>query len=322
MARTKQRVRKSPIGQGKAPRKTLVVGGKNRPGPVGSGSERKPHRFRAGTRALMEIRRFQKTTDSLLPRAPFNALVREAIGQIQSNEFKDRTALLRFSSESLEAIRDATEAHQLYLLTRTCAAALHAHRVTARQADLEFTEGMVGLKELLVLGEKPRKQRAAEAAADKEARIQARVDEKRREELEKSDARKAVDRIHAAVTARKDKADAKGKAADDTDSEPEDSNPEGSDEEEEDEDDAKDETVAMKTNVTTETDAQKRRREDREAKQLSIEAGKRINAQSASASASSSSASSATSSSSSAAAAVVTAPTDKEADNEPAAMLD
>ncbi|XP_067217601.1 histone H3-like centromeric protein A isoform X2 [Chanodichthys erythropterus] len=42
-----------------------------------SASPRKKHRFRPGTRALMEIRKYQKSTDLLLRKAPFSRLVRE-----------------------------------------------------------------------------------------------------------------------------------------------------------------------------------------------------------------------------------------------------
>uniref|UniRef100_A0A673FST0 Histone H3-like centromeric protein A n=1 Tax=Sinocyclocheilus rhinocerous TaxID=307959 RepID=A0A673FST0_9TELE len=38
-------------------------------------SPRKKHRFRPGTRALMEIRKYQKSTDLLLRKAPFSRLV-------------------------------------------------------------------------------------------------------------------------------------------------------------------------------------------------------------------------------------------------------
>lgn len=38
---------------------------------------KKAHRFRPGTVALREIRRYQKSFDLLLPKAPFMRLVRE-----------------------------------------------------------------------------------------------------------------------------------------------------------------------------------------------------------------------------------------------------
>ena len=46
-----------------------------------SGGPKKPHRFRPGTVALREIRRYQKSTELLIRRAPFQRLVREIAEQ-------------------------------------------------------------------------------------------------------------------------------------------------------------------------------------------------------------------------------------------------
>jgi histone H3 len=43
----------------------------------GGGGVKKPHRYRPGTVALREIRRFQKTTELLIRKAPFQRVVRE-----------------------------------------------------------------------------------------------------------------------------------------------------------------------------------------------------------------------------------------------------
>ena len=70
MARTKQTIRQR-IGDGKsmkAPRKGYRV-------PVGR--VRKARRYRPGTVALREIRKFQKSTDLLIRKIPFQRLVRE-----------------------------------------------------------------------------------------------------------------------------------------------------------------------------------------------------------------------------------------------------
>lgn len=42
-----------------------------------AGSVKKPHRFRPGTVALREIRRYQKSTELLIRKLPFQRLVRE-----------------------------------------------------------------------------------------------------------------------------------------------------------------------------------------------------------------------------------------------------
>uniref|UniRef100_A0A915EA10 Histone H3 n=1 Tax=Ditylenchus dipsaci TaxID=166011 RepID=A0A915EA10_9BILA len=76
MARTKQTAYKTVAG--KAPRKQLAT--KKAAGGLESGLK-KPHRYRPGTVALREIRRYQKTTDLLLRKLPFQRLVREVAQQ-------------------------------------------------------------------------------------------------------------------------------------------------------------------------------------------------------------------------------------------------
>ena len=74
MARTKQTARKSTSA--KAPKKALARKAARKTAPA-RGGVKKPHRFRPGTVALREIRRYQKTTDLLLRKLPFQRLVRE-----------------------------------------------------------------------------------------------------------------------------------------------------------------------------------------------------------------------------------------------------
>jgi histone H3 len=74
MARTKQTARKSTGG--KAPRKQLATKMARKVAPA-TGGVKKPHRYRPGTVALREIRRYQKSTDLLIRKLPFQRLVRE-----------------------------------------------------------------------------------------------------------------------------------------------------------------------------------------------------------------------------------------------------
>ena len=74
MARTKQTARKSTGG--KAPRKQLATKAARKSAPT-AGGVKKPHRYRPGTVALREIRKYQKSTDLLLRKLPFQRLVRE-----------------------------------------------------------------------------------------------------------------------------------------------------------------------------------------------------------------------------------------------------
>jgi histone H3 len=74
MARTKQTARKSTGG--KAPRKAWATKAARKSAPA-TGGVKKPHRSRPGTVALREIRRYQKSTELLLRKLPFQRLVRE-----------------------------------------------------------------------------------------------------------------------------------------------------------------------------------------------------------------------------------------------------
>lgn len=72
MARTKQTARKSTGG--KAPRKRLAEKAARKPAK-GGGFVKKPRRYKSGTVALREIRRYQKSTDLLIRKLPFQRLV-------------------------------------------------------------------------------------------------------------------------------------------------------------------------------------------------------------------------------------------------------
>ena len=61
-----------------------------------SQGERRKIRFKSGTVALREIKRYQKTTDLLIPRAPFQRLVRDICNGIDND--------LRFQAQALSAI--------------------------------------------------------------------------------------------------------------------------------------------------------------------------------------------------------------------------
>lgn len=75
MARTKQTARRSDFA-GKAPRKQLATKAARKSAPR-TGGVTKPHRYRPGTVALREIRRYQKSQDLLIKKLPFQRLVRE-----------------------------------------------------------------------------------------------------------------------------------------------------------------------------------------------------------------------------------------------------
>ena len=127
MARTKQTARKSTGG--KAPRRTLAS--KAAHNSVSSdGKVKKIHRYRPGTVALREIRRYQKSIELLVPRAPLIRLVREIAGTFKSD--------LRFNSEAFCAIQEACEAYMVSIFEDTNLCAIHAKRVTIMPKDINL----------------------------------------------------------------------------------------------------------------------------------------------------------------------------------------
>jgi len=135
MARTKQTARKSTGG--KAPRKALATKAARKSCPPGSGTGvKKPHRFRPGSVALREIRKFQKSTNLLLRKRPFARLVREI-----ACDFK---ADLRFQAEAVGAIQEIAEAYLVGLFEDANLCCIHAHRVTIQTKDIQLARRIRG----------------------------------------------------------------------------------------------------------------------------------------------------------------------------------
>jgi histone H3 len=101
-----------------------------------SGGVKQPHRYRPGTVALREIRRFQKTTELLIKKMPFQRLVREI-----ARDFKPD---LRFQSSALGALQEAAEAYLVGLFEDTNLAAIHANRVTIMPKDMQLARRIRG----------------------------------------------------------------------------------------------------------------------------------------------------------------------------------
>jgi len=135
MARTKQTARKSTGG--KAPRKMLATKAARKSAPA-TGGVKKPHRYRPGTVALREIRRYQKSTDLLIRKLPFSRLIKEI-----AQDFKGD---LRFQSTSLLVFQEATEAYLTRLFEDTNLCAIHSKRVTIMPKDIQLSRRIRGEK--------------------------------------------------------------------------------------------------------------------------------------------------------------------------------
>ena len=133
MARTKQTARKSTGG--KAPRKQLATKAARKSAPA-TGGVKKPHRYRPGTVALREIRRYQKSTELLIRKLPFQRLVREI-----AQDFKTD---LRFQGSAVLALQEASEAYLVGLFEDTNLCAIHAKRVTIMPKDIQLARRIRG----------------------------------------------------------------------------------------------------------------------------------------------------------------------------------
>ena len=127
MARTKQTARKN-VGS-KAPRKHISnkAARKTAPNPAGV---KKPRRFRPGTVALREIKKYQRSTNLLIRKAPFRRLVRQI-----AQDFKRD---LRFQCSAVAALQEAAEAYMVGLFEDTNLCAIHAKRVTILPKDMQL----------------------------------------------------------------------------------------------------------------------------------------------------------------------------------------
>lgn len=96
-------------------------------------NESKVHRWRPGTKTVMQIRRLQKTGDMLMQHAPFNNLVRELISSYEPDASETKTRLTADFCTTLQAF---TEDRMIQLMRRANLLAVHAGRETVYARDV------------------------------------------------------------------------------------------------------------------------------------------------------------------------------------------
>ena len=104
--------------------------------PYPAGAVKRKHRYRPGTVALREIRRYQKSTELLICKLPFQRLVREIAQGFKTD--------LRFQSSAIAALQEASEAYLVSVFEDTNLCALHAHRVTIMPKDMQLARRIRG----------------------------------------------------------------------------------------------------------------------------------------------------------------------------------
>ena len=144
MARTKQEAQKNASSKqrfansaGKAPRAHVAA---LKAAAVAAAAPKagikKKHRFRPGTVALRQIRKYQKTTENLVPKLPFMRLVRE-IAQAERPD-------LRFQADAMGALQEAAEKYLIDLFGDSQVSAMHGKRVTIMPKDMHLVRAFRG----------------------------------------------------------------------------------------------------------------------------------------------------------------------------------
>lgn len=106
------------------------------------GEQVRKRRLRPGTRALREIRKYQKSTDLLIRKLPFARLVREVTYEYAVNkEF-------RWKAEALLALQEMAETYLVGLFEDANLCAIHAKRVTIQVKDIQLARRIRGLADI------------------------------------------------------------------------------------------------------------------------------------------------------------------------------
>ena len=98
--------------------------------------QKRKRRFRPGAQALREIRKYQKSTELLIRKMPFQRLVREIAADCKTD--------MRFQASAIAALQEAAEAYLVGLFEDTNLCAIHAKRVTIMPKDIQLARRVRG----------------------------------------------------------------------------------------------------------------------------------------------------------------------------------
>ena len=117
--------------------------GKKAPG----GGVKKTYRFRPGTVALKEIRRYQRSTELLIQKLPFQRLVRE-IANDRDVVPGHMIGKISFQTDAIKALQESCEAYLVGLFEDTNLCAIHAKRVTIMPKDIQLARRIRGERDV------------------------------------------------------------------------------------------------------------------------------------------------------------------------------
>ena len=123
-------VKRVPVGGGGSGPSHGGGGGRGGGQPGGGGAatpQQKKRRFRPGTRALIEIRHYQKTVEFLIRKLPFQRLIREIA--------QDKKPDLRFTSDAIFALQEASEVFLMNLMEDANLCTIHRNWIMIHPKD-------------------------------------------------------------------------------------------------------------------------------------------------------------------------------------------
>ena len=136
MGRTRQTAARSTGGKAPRGRYRTKHGRKVTYSSQENGGVKKTFRFRPGTVALRQIRKYQKSTELLIRKLPFQRLVREIAQKIDNT--------LRFQSTVILALQETSEAFLVTMFEKVNLCAIHGNRVTIKPKDILLWKRMMG----------------------------------------------------------------------------------------------------------------------------------------------------------------------------------
>ena len=116
--------------------KAAMAAQKNLDGTPRTGGLKRSMRYRPGTVALREIQHYQKSTELLIRKLPFNRLVREITQDFKTN--------LRFQAEAILALQEVAEAYLVGLFEDTNLCGIHTKRVMIMPKDIQLAQRICG----------------------------------------------------------------------------------------------------------------------------------------------------------------------------------
>ena len=132
MARTKCTARKDEVGK----KWSAFVKKQPRSQTGQASAQQQPHRYQPRMVMLREIRRYQKSTELLIHKLPFQCLVHEIL--------QGYSVGYRVTPAMMMALQEAAEVYLVQLLEDSNLCAIHAKRITIQPKDIQLARRIRG----------------------------------------------------------------------------------------------------------------------------------------------------------------------------------